>query len=124
MAVLSVIFDYVKAFAMGGLLCVIAQTLIVKTKLTPARILVIFLISGIVLQAVGVYEYLFKWFGAGVSVPITGFGASLARGSIELARSEGLIGAFAGGLIRTAYGVGVAVVASYFVTLIFSPKSK
>lgn len=124
MAVLSVMFDYVKAFAMGGLLCVIAQTLIVKTKLTPARILVIFLILGIVLQAVGFYEYLFKWFGAGVSVPITGFGASLARGSIELARSEGLIGAFAGGLIRTAYGVGAAVVASYFVTLIFSPKSK
>ncbi len=118
------LFNYTKAFAIGGLLCVIAQLLIIKTKLTPARILVIFLVSGIILQTLGVYEFLYKLFGSGVSVPITGFGASLAKGSIELARTEGVVGAFAGGLIRTAYGIGAAVVASYVVTLVFSPKSK
>ncbi len=122
--IFDLIFDYAKAFAIGGLLCVLAQILIIKTKLTPARILVIFLVSGIALEAIGVYKYLYEWFGAGISVPITGFGASLAKGSIELARTEGFVGAFAGGLIRTAYGIGVAVVASYLVTLIFSPKSK
>ena len=118
------LLDYIIAFAIGGLLCVIAQVLIIKTKLTPARILVMFLLGGILLETLGVYDFLYKLFGAGISVPIVGFGASLAKGSIQLARSVGFIGAFAGGLVRTAYGVGVAVVASYLVTLIFSPKSK
>ena len=82
------------------------------------------LIGGIVLQAVGVYDFLYKYLGSGISVPIIGFGASLAKGAIYLARTVGFAGAFAGGLVRTAYGVGVAVVASYLVTLFFAPKSK
>ena len=116
--------DYINAFWTGGLICVIGQILIDKTKLTPARILVLFLIGGIVLQAVGVYDFLYKYLGSGISVPIIGFGASLAKGAIYLARTVGFAGAFAGGLVRTAYGVGVAVVASYLVTLFFAPKSK
>ena len=124
MAVLNMILTYLKVFAVGGLLCAIAQLLIIKTKLTPARILVIFLVFGVFLEAIGVYKYINDFAQAGVSVPIIGFGASLARGSIEMARQVGFIGAFAGGLVRTAFGVGVAVVASYAVALVFSPKSK
>ena len=124
MTVLNGILTYLTVFAVGGLMCAIAQLLIIKTKLTPARILVIFLITGIVLEAVGVYKYINDFAQAGISVPIIGFGASLARGSIEMARQIGFIGAFAGGLVRTAFGVGVAVVASYAVALVFSPRSK
>lgn len=102
----------------------LAQVLIIRTKLTPARILVIFLVGGIALEAVGAYDFLYKYLGAGISVPIIGFGASLAKGSIRLARTVGFQGAFAGGLMRTAYGVGAAVAASYLATLVFSPKSK
>ncbi len=115
---------YAIVFVSGGLFCALAQILIIKTKLTPARILVLFLLGGILLEALGVYDFLYKYLGAGISVPIIGFGASLAKGAINMARSVGFVGAFAGGLVRTAYGVGVAVVASYLVTLIFSPKSK
>lgn len=124
MAVLQQIGTYATVFAVGGGLCAIAELLIVRTKLTPARILVIFLIAGIVLEGVGVYDYIFKVCQAGVSVPIVGFGAALAKGSIEMAKSVGFIGAFAGGLIRTAYGVGVAIVMSYIVTLLFSARAK
>lgn len=122
--VLTNISTYVIVFGVGGLLCIIAQLLIIKTKLTPARILVIFLVSGIILEGVGVYKYIFQFAQAGISVPIIGFGSALARGSIEMARELGFIGAFAGGLTRTAFGVGVAIVASFLVTLVFSPKSK
>lgn len=116
--------SYVLVFIGGGLLCALAQLLIVKTKLTPARILVIFLISGIVLQTVGAFEPLSNIFGAGISVPIVGFGAGLAKGAITYAEQYGVLGAFAGGLIQTAFGIGAAVVASYFVTLIFNAKAK
>ena len=122
------IFDkfltYLVVFVSGGALCIIAQLLIIKTRLTPARILVLFLVGGIVLQAFGVYDFLYEILKAGISVPIVGFGAALAKGAITFARTYGFVGAFAGGLIQTAYGVGVAIVASYIVTLIFSPKSK
>ncbi|MFR1565011.1 MAG: SpoVA/SpoVAEb family sporulation membrane protein [Christensenellales bacterium] len=118
------LLTYAIVFVSGGLFCALAQILIIKTKLTPARILVLFLLGGILLEALGVYDFLYKYLGAGISVPIIGFGASLAKGAINMARSVGFVGAFAGGLVRTAYGVGVAVVASYLVTLIFSPKSK
>lgn len=111
-------------FVSGGVLCLIAQLLIIKTKLTPARILVIFLVSGIFLELIGVFDFLYSIFKAGVSVPIVGFGSALAKGAIEFALKYGFVGAFAGGLVRTAYGVGVAVVASYLVTLIFKPKTK
>lgn len=124
MEILKNIGTYLTVFAVGGLLCAIAELLIVRTKLTPARILVIFLIVGIALEGIGVYDYIFKYCQAGISVPIVGFGAALAKGSIEMARTVGFVGAFAGGLMRTAYGVGVAVVASYLVTLVFSPRTK
>ena len=124
MAVLQMLFIYGKVFAVGGLMCALAQLLIIKTKLTPARILVIFLLLGVALEGFGIYKRINEFAQAGISVPIIGFGASLARGSIEMARQIGFIGAFAGGSVRTAFGVGVAVVASYAVTLIFSPRSK
>lgn len=120
----EMLFIYVKVFAVGGLMCALAQLLIIKTKLTPARILVIFLLAGVVLEGFGIYKPINEFAQAGISVPIIGFGASLARGSIEMARQIGFVGAFAGGLVRTAFGVGIAVVASYVVTLIFSPRSK
>ena len=124
MSILNGIFTYAKVFAICGLMCSLAQLLIIKTKLTPARILVIFLLAGVALEGFGIYKPINEFAQAGISVPIIGFGASLARGSIEMARQVGFIGAFAGGLVRTAFGVGVAVVASYAVTLIFSPRSK
>ena len=124
MKILSVILSYLIVFAVGGLLCLIAQILIIKTKLTPARILVIFLCVGILLETIGVYKYIYNFAHAGISVPIVGFGAALAKGAISMARKIGFVGAFAGGLVNTGYGVGVAVVLSYFITFIFSPKSK
>lgn len=118
------LLDYVIVFASGGLLCALAQILIIRTRLTPARILVLFLIAGIVMQTLGIYEPLSAVLRSGIAVPITGFGASLAKGAIETALSDGPLGAFAGGLIQTAYGVGIAVAASYVVSVVFKPKSK
>lgn len=118
------ILCYLVVFASGGLLCLIAQILIIKTRLTPARILVIFLLAGIALEAFGVYEFLLSYLQSGIAVPIVGFGAALAKGSIKWAITYGVPGAFAGGLIQTAFGVGVAVLASYLVTLMFSARSK
>lgn len=124
MEIWNMLYTYLKVFAVGGAVCALAQLLIIKTKLTPARILVIFLLIGVFLEGIGIYKPINEFAQAGISVPIVGFGASLARGSIEMARQIGFIGAFAGGLVRTAFGVGVAVVASYIVTLVFSPRSK
>ncbi len=116
--------DYLIVFVSGGICCVIAQLLIVKTKLTPARILVLFLITGIILQTVGIYTPLAKLLRSGICVPIIGFGATLAKGAAEWAMQYGPLGAFAGGLVQTSFGVGVAVAASYIVSVAFSPKSK
>ncbi len=124
MEILNKLLTYLIVFAVGGGFCILAQLLIIKTKLTPARILVIFLVAGIALEALGVFKYIKEFAKAGATLPILGFGAALAKGSIEMARTIGFAGAFAGGLVATAYGVGVAVVASFIVTLIFSPKSK
>ncbi len=121
---LSMLGTYAIVFATGGALCAVAELMIVRTRLTPARILVIFLIFGVVLEGIGVYDYIYEVCQAGISVPIVGFGAALAKGSIEAARTYGFMGAFAGGLMRTAYGIGVAIVMSYIVTLVFSPKTK
>ena len=115
---------YLAVFAAGGLLCLIAQILIIKTKLTPARILVIFLLVGILLETLGVYDFLFSWLQSGISVPIVGFGSALAKGSIKYAIEYGVVGAFAGSLVNTAFGIGIAIVASYVVSLLFSSKSK
>ncbi len=124
MEILNKLLTYLIVFAVGGAFCLVAQILIIKTKLTPARILVIFLVAGIALEAVGAFRYIKEFAKAGATIPIVGFGAALAKGAIEMARSVGFVGAFAGGLVNTAFGIGVAVVASFVVTLIFSPKSK
>lgn len=124
MDILNNILQYAIVFACGGLLCLIAQILIVRTKLTPARILVLFLTAGIVLEGIGVFRFLREFAGAGVSVPILGFGSSLAKGAIEAVDKFGIIGAFGGGLIATGIGVGVAVVCSFIVSVVFSPRTK
>ena len=111
-------------FVSGGLLCAFAQLLIIRTRLTPARILVVFLCAGILLETVGVFRYIKEFAHSGVTVPILGFGATLAKGAIEGARQNGFMGAFSGGLTAAAMGIGVTVAASFLITLIFSPKTK
>lgn len=102
--------DYVKAFVVGGLICVVGQILIDRTKLTPARILVGFVTAGVLLTAVGLYEPLVEFAGCGATVPLTGFGYSLAMGVRDAVRTEGLLGAMIGGVTATAGGITAAVV--------------
>ena len=113
---------YLKAFAVGGLLCVIAQILIDKTKLTPARILVTYVVSGVILTAIGVYEPLVKFAGAGATVPLTGFGYSLAMGVKKAVAENGLFGAVTGGLTATSGGIAVAVITGVVCAVIFKVK--
>lgn len=120
---LTVVFTYLKAFLVGGLICAIAQVLINTTKLTSGRILVVFMLSGLVLQSFGLYKYLIDFAGAGATVPISGFGYLLAEGAINGAKS-GLIGAITGGLKAAAPGITAAITFSFIVALIFKPKSK
>ena len=116
--------DYLKAFAVGGLFCVIGQVLIDKTKLTPARILVAYVVSGVVLGAVGVYKPLAEWAGAGATVPLTGFGYSLAKGVREAVAEKGLLGAVTGGVTSTAGGITAAIFLGVLVACVFRPKPK
>lgn len=116
--------DYLKAFLVGGALCIIGQLLIDKTKLTPARILVAYVVIGILLGAVGVYQKLVDFAGAGASVPLTGFGNLLAKGVKEGVQEKGFLGIFAGGLSATAGGIGAAVLFGWLAGLIFKPKDK
>ena len=116
--------DYLKAFVVGGLFCVIGQLLIDKTKLTPARILVTYVVSGVVLGAVGVYKPLADWAGAGATVPLTGFGYSLAKGVKEAVAEKGLLGALTGGVTATAGGIAAAIFLGVVVAMIFKPKPK
>ena len=116
--------DYVKAFLVGGLLCLIGQILIDKTKLTPARILVSYVVIGVFLGAVGVYQSLVDFAGAGASVPLTGFGNTLARGVREAVDTDGFLGIFTGGLKATAGGITVAIFAGLLAGLIFRAKDK
>ncbi len=116
--------EYVKAFLVGGLLCLIGQILIDKTALTPARILVSYVVAGVILGAVGLYEPLADFAGAGATVPLTGFGYTLAKGVREAVQEQGFLGIFTGGLTATAGGITVAVVAGLLCSLIFRPKDK
>ena len=116
--------DYIWTFVIGGLICVIGQILMDTTKLTPPRILVIFVVSGVILQAIGIYQPLVDLAGPGATVPLPGFGYALAKGAIEEVASKGLIGALSGGITATATGVGAAIGFGYLVAIIFSPKSK
>lgn len=116
--------QYIFAFLIGGTICVIGQLLMSKTRLTPARILVLFVTSGAVLTALGLYDRVVDIGGAGASVPLTGFGYSLARGAIEGAADEGLLGALTGGVRATAAGITAAIMFGYFFALVFKPKTK
>lgn len=111
-------------FIMGGIISVIAQILIDLTKLTPARILVIYVSFGVLLFAIGVYEPLFDIFGAGVSVPLIGFGANIGRGVKEAVEAEGLLGAISGGLSASAAGISAALILGFLASVLFKSKSK
>lgn len=116
--------DYLKAFLVGGAFCLIGQVLIDKTKLTPARILVSYLIAGVFLGAIGLYEPLAEFAGAGATVPLTGFGYNLAKGVKEAVQSDGFLGIFTGGLKACAGGITAAIFAGLLVSLIFKPRDK
>ena len=116
--------DYLKAFLIGGLLCLLGQILIDKTKLTPARILVSYVVAGVILGAVGAYEPITKFAGAGATVPLTGFGYTLAKGVRESVNQDGFIGIFLGGLKSTAGGITIAILSGLIVSLIFKAKDK
>ena len=116
--------DYLKAFLIGGALCVIAQVVIDKTKLTPARILVSYVVIGVILGGIGIYEPFLEFAGAGASVPLTGFGANLAKGVKEAVDQQGFLGIFTGGLKQCAAGITVAIVSGLLASLIFKDKDK
>lgn len=116
--------DYLKAFLVGGLLCLIGQILIDKTKLTPARILVCYVVIGVFLGAVGVYEPLVEFAGAGATVPLTGFGNNLAKGVKEAVDQDGFIGILTGGLKSAAGGITAAITCGLLASLIFRAKDK
>ena len=111
-------------FITGGIICIIGQILIDKTKLTPARILVIFVTTGAILGGLGIYKYLVDFAGAGATVPLTGFGYNLAKGAIEGVKETGLVGAFTGGVKASAGGIAAAVFFGYLASLISKPKMK
>lgn len=116
--------EYFNAFWVGGLICVIGQLLIDKTKLTPARILVSFVCAGVLLTLIGVYEPLVKFAGAGATVPITGFGYTLYNGVVKAIGERGLQGILSGGLTSVAGGVSAAILFSFLAAVIFKPKMK
>lgn len=116
--------DYMKAFLVGGILCLIGQILIDKTKLTPARILVTYVVAGVILGAVGVYKPLVEFAGAGASVPLTGFGYTLSKGVREAVDKDGFLGIFTGGLKATAGGITAAVFAGLLASIVFKAKDK
>ncbi len=121
------VFDWMmllKCFVTGGVICIIGQILIDKTKLTPARILVIFVTAGCILGGLGIYQYLVDFAGAGATVPLTGFGYNLAKGAIEGVTQYGLVGAFTGGVKASAGGIAAAVFFGYLASLISKPKMK
>ena len=116
--------DYLKAFLLGGALCVIGQILIDKTKLTPARILVSFVVLGVALSAIGLYEPLVEFAGAGATVPLTGFGHNMAKGVRSAIETDGFIGIFTGGLKSTAGGIAAAITAGLLTAIIFKARDK
>ena len=120
-------FDWMlllRCFIVGGLICVVGQILIDKTKLTPARILVAFVTLGTILGGLGIYKYLVDFAGCGATVPLLGFGNNLAKGAIEAVKENGIIGAFKGGLKASAGGIAAAVFFGYIASLISKPKMK
>ncbi len=115
---------YIKTFLIGGLLCLVGQVLIDYTKLTPARILTMYVVAGVVLSALGLYQPLADWAGAGASVPLTGFGHALAKGVRQAVAEKGLLGVFTGGFTAAAAGLCAAVFFGLIVALVFKPRDK
>ena len=116
--------EYLKAFLVGGLLCVIGQILIDKTMLTPARILTTYVVTGVVLGGIGIYQPLVDWAGSGATVPLTGFGYTLAKGVKEAVAEKGLLGALTGGISNTAAGITAAIFFGVLVASIFKARPK
>lgn len=121
---MTLLLNFVKAFLVGGALCAIGELLLLKTNITPARILVGYIVAGVILSAVGLYGPLAKFAGAGASVPLTGFGHALVTGVKKAVQKVGWIGAFTGGLTNTAAGISAAVFFGVIAALIFQPKAK
>lgn len=115
---------YLKAFLVGGALCAIGEVLILKTNMTPGRILVTYIVSGVILSACGLYGYLVDFAGAGATVPLTGFGHALSQGVIHAVQEVGLMGAFTGGLTATSAGITAAVLFGTLAAMLFAPKAK
>lgn len=116
--------DYLKAFLVGGLLCLLGQLLVDKTKLTPARILVGYVVAGVILGAFGLYQPIIDFAGAGATVPLTGFGATLAKGVQEAIDENGALGILTGGLKATAGGISAAILFGLLAGILFKPKDK
>ena len=116
--------EYLKAFLVGGCICLVGQVLIDKTKLTPARILVSYVVLGVLLSGLGIYEKILKFAGAGASVPLTGFGNLIAQGIRNEVDQHGFLGIFTGGLTATAAGITIAVMAGVLASFLFKPKDK
>ena len=121
---MDLLLTYLKVFLTGGLICVVGQILIDKTKLTPARILVSFVVIGVILGGLGVYQPLVEWAGAGATVPLTGFGNTLVQGTKEALRKDGALGIITGPLSSASVGITVAMVCGLIVAFITKPKSK
>lgn len=116
--------EFIKAFIVGGLICVVGQILMDTTNLTPGRILVIFVVSGAILGAFGIYDKLINYAGAGATIPLPGFGNSLAKAAMKEVDKSGLLGAFTGGITGTAAGITASIFFGYLMALIFNPKTK
>ena len=121
---MEIFIDCLKAFLVGGIICAIGQVLIDKTKLTPARILVSYVVAGVILTAVGLYGPLVDFAGAGATVPLTGFGYTLATGVKEAVAEDGLIGALTGGVTATTAGITAAILFGWLVSLVSKPRMK
>lgn len=121
---MDILMTYIKCFAVGGVLCLIGQILIDRTMLTPARILTIYVVMGVVLGAFGLYPPLLDWAGAGAAIPLTGFGNTLAKGVREAVAEKGLLGAFTGGLTSSAAGITAALLFGFIVALMFKAREK
>lgn len=121
---MELLISCLKAFAVGGALCAVGQVLIDRTRLTPARILTIYVVAGVILGAVGVYQPLTDWAGAGASIPLTGFGNTLAKGVREAVADKGVLGAFTGGLTASSGGIAAAICFGFLAAAVFRPKEK
>lgn len=121
---MEMFLDYMWVFLIGGLVCMLGQVLIITTNITSARILVTFVIIGVFLEAVGVFDYISDFAKAGINVPIIGFGASLAKGAISAVQTHGFLGIFTGGLMSTAGGIAAAIIFAFIFALIFHSHTK